>query len=103
MNVKPITPEEAHSKKIESIPPVVIKIFNDFIVENYSQITKTSRVEQKDVVSKIVEELNLTRGEVYSRGYCDVEEIFRRAGWKVFYDKPGYNESYDAFFVFSKV
>jgi len=102
MDVKPITPDEAHVKKIESIPAPVIKIFNDLIVANYSQITKEAHIKQDDAVSKIVEEMDITRHEVYERGYCDVEEIFRKAGWKVMYDKPAYNESYDAFFVFSR-
>jgi len=34
--------------------------------------------------------------------YLDaMERCFQDAGWKVVYDKPGYSESYDAYFTFS--
>ena len=100
--VKPITPAEAHTKKISSIPPEVIQVFNDLIVENYSQISKEATVKQDDAVELITQRMNITSDEVFDHGYCDVEEIFRKAGWKVKYDKPAYCESYDAYFVFSK-
>ena len=45
---------------------------------------------------------DLTRQTVFDNGWLDVEEAHRAAGWRVEYDKPAYNESYDAFFVFSK-
>lgn len=34
------------------------------------------------------------------REHLDVEDVYRAAGWEVTYDKPGYNETYDATFTF---
>ena len=33
----------------------------------------------------------------------DIEPVFEQAGWKVDFDRPGYNEGpYDAYFQFTK-
>jgi hypothetical protein len=32
----------------------------------------------------------------------DVEDVYQKAGWEVEFDKPGYNEDYEANFKFSK-
>lgn len=40
--------------------------------------------------------------EVFKKGWLNVEYLFRAAGWEVQYDKPGYNETYEAYFTFSK-
>ena len=33
----------------------------------------------------------------------DIESIYRADGWGVYYDKPGYNETYTATFEFTKL
>ena len=43
----------------------------------------------------------LKRADVFSNHWLDVEDIYREQGWNVEYDKPTYNETYDAYFVFS--
>jgi hypothetical protein len=43
----------------------------------------------------------LNRNEIFKKGWLDVEEIYGKAGWKVEYDKPGYNEDYAAHFIFT--
>ena len=42
------------------------------------------------------------RQELFDNHYLDIEPAYRNAGWKVEFDKPGYNETYDSYFVFSK-
>jgi hypothetical protein len=44
---------------------------------------------------------DVERGEIFHRGWLDVEDAYRAEGWTVVYDKPGYNESYAASFTFS--
>jgi len=44
----------------------------------------------------------LTRQGMYDKGWMDVEDAYRKAGWDVDFDKPGYNETYEANFTFSK-
>jgi hypothetical protein len=55
---------------------------------------------QKDVVNELVA-LGLKRNEIFKNHWLDVEEIYEEAGWQVAYDKPGYNETYEASFEFT--
>ena len=100
MSVKAIRPEEIKSVWAENIPDVVIEIFNKKIVKNFNGSRAT--VKQNDVVKEIVDALNISRQDVFDKRFLEIETIFEAAGWKVKYDKPGYNEDYDAFFEFIK-
>lgn len=96
----PITPKQAEDKK--TIPDFVIDAFNDMIVKNLRG--NRSYFKQDDVVEEIISYApdGTTEEHVYDKGWLDVEDIYRKAGWLVNYDKPGYNESYDATFTFDK-
>lgn len=109
MPVKPISPKEARIKKQAAIPDFVIEAFNKLIVENMS-VSGTATIQQDAVMDLIMAHSKLetplapeafTRQDVYSRRWLDVEDLYRKQGWNVKYDKPGYNESYNAFFEFS--
>lgn len=91
---RPITPDEVDEGK--HIPAEVIEAFNELIAEG------SGHVKQKDAVARIVQKMGLDSNVVYQRGWLNVEGAYRKAGWKVDYDKPGYNETYDAFFVFTR-
>jgi len=101
--VKPITPEEACKVKKENIPDAVFTAFNTLIAKNFDSKYSAAVVKQKDVVSEIVKNSDITSEEIFNNGYLDIEGIYRKAGWSVKYDKPGYNESYEPFFEFKKV
>jgi hypothetical protein len=98
--VKPITPKQVDSAKQAALPEAVIEIFNAAIAESWDG--RSSTVMQNEVVTKIAKALEISRDQVFKLGYVDVEPIYRKAGWKVKYDKPGYCESYEAYFEFSK-
>lgn len=100
MTVNPITPEEVDDQQITSIPDEVITIFNEMIVENWRG--SYAHVDQNAVVNRIAERMMVSRSHIFDRGWLDVEQLFRNAGWKVMYDKPGYCESYDAYFEFRR-
>ena len=96
--VKPITPEEA-MKARPPIPDFVFKAVNDLIslkARNTAKIT----IKQSEIVNKIIEYRDVPKQEIYDKKWLDFEDIYRDAGWKVTYDKPGYNESYEAYFEF---
>lgn len=98
---KPITPDEAKKQKVTVIPDFVISAFNDLILKNYSG--NSAVVSEKEVVAKILSYgPNTTRKMIYDNHWLDVEDVFREAGWKVYYDKPGYCESYAATFTFTR-
>ena len=97
---QPITPEQVVSKKAELIPGGVIEAFNELITKNFNGSSST--VKQSDAVALIMQKMDCARDKVFSEHWLDVEILFRDAGWRVEYDKPGFNESYDATFKFSR-
>lgn len=104
--VGPITPAEARSRKAESIPPEVFAAFNKLIVHFLSP-TGSATFTQESVIEQILagtfpENYAARRQELFDLGHLDVEDVYRDAGWKVTYDKPGYNETYSATFTFEK-
>lgn len=96
--MEPIRPHEVKEKQIKSIPPEVIKVFNDLIVKHYNG--RSAMIKQDEALSKVMEALSLSSNQVFENKLLDVEDVFRQAGWSVVYDKPGYNESYNAFWTF---
>lgn len=108
MEVKPISPKaliEAR-KKPKFFPPEIIEAFNELITKNFNG--GEARVLQKEIqalaLSKMVKNgRNASSKDIYDNGWMDVEPLFRASGWRVEYDKPGYNDAppYDAFFVFT--
>jgi len=98
-NTAAIRPEEVIQARKESMPDEVIQIFNELITQKFDG--HRAIVHQGAVVKKLGE-LGYGSSEVFRMGWLDVEDIYRQQGWNVVYDKPGYNESYEAYFKFSK-
>jgi len=98
---KPITPEQALNIKEASIPDEVYEAFNELLAEGIS-IEGYCTIYQSEAIDRIQCKLNCERDEVSSKGWLDVETQYIKAGWEVEYDKPGYNENYEAHFKFSK-
>lgn len=95
---KPITPSQVSSSKV--IPPEVIEVFNELIAKNWDG---HEAIVKQDVAARLAaKRLNITTETLFDNHYMDVESTFRKAGWKVEYDKPGYCETYEASFTFSK-
>ena len=99
MATKPITPKEVVSLKKSLIPDAVIESFNELIAESFSN--GHSEFLTKKVVARMVSK-GLKEKDIYANGWLDIEDIFEKAGWKVDYDNPGYNEDYDPSYSFSK-
>lgn len=93
----PMSPAEAMELQVQQIPDEVFIAFNALIAQDLSNGRAT--VKQNDVVARL-EGQGMNRREIYDRHWLDVEDSYRALGWKVLYDKPGYNETYDAFFEF---
>ncbi len=95
--IAPIRPRDIARQKQESFPNEVIEAFNQLIGESFNNGYATIR--QDDAVALMVKK-GLVSKEIYRRGWLNVEDIYRKAGWEVEYDKPAYNESYPATFTF---
>lgn len=106
MEIKPLTPAEVSKYKLTSIPSYVIDAFNKLIIKYWSEPNKQSIVMQDSVVQMIRElasqslGLELTDNFIYDNNMLDIEALYRSKGWTVVYDKPAYNESYEASFTF---
>lgn len=100
-NVKPITPDEVVEHKLREIPDQVVECWNRMIASK-SNGSNTITIMQDDIVSALVAATGVKRQAVFDLGWLDIEDLYRNAGWKVSYDKPGYNESYEAYFEFRK-
>lgn len=105
---KPVTPDEAFKGKVTVIPPEVFDAFNELITQRAGD--STTIVKQNEVSALIAEKIARRTGESFvnvmyqinDNRWLDIEPAYRDAGWVVNYDKPGYNESYEAFWEFRK-
>lgn len=96
--VRPIKPSEVVAKKKKDIPNEVFEAFNELITQNFDGHSAT--IKQDEVVALIVKK-GLKRNAIFNNHWLDVEDVYRAGGWNVVYDKPGFNENYEAFFEFT--
>ena len=96
--VTPIRPDQVEGRKQAAIPVELIAAVNDLIVKNWDG--HQARVLAKDVVAAVAD--TYTAKELYANRWMDFEPTFREAGWEVKYDQPGYNETYDASYQFTR-
>jgi|CXWL01.1.fsa_nt_gi hypothetical protein len=100
--IKPISPDDVAGKKAATIPDVVFEAINDLIVKNWAG-TRATILQSKIVESILNRDDAITEKSIFEHRWLDIEDIYREAGWDVKYDKPAYNESYSATFIFKKV
>lgn len=100
-NSKVISPDEINFE--DSIPEFVIEAVNNILKKEYRGDSVT--ILQKEIMTEVMNlrtDLSLSKEDIYKNHWLDFEPLFRKNGWNVSYDKPGYNESYEARFTFSK-
>ena len=98
--VKPIKPDEIVELKKVVIPTEVIETVNILLAQKFCNGYAT--ILQEDIVDALIVRTGWTSDFIFDNNYLDFEDIYREAGWKVVYDKPGFNEDYDKKFHFSK-
>ena len=103
--VEPIKPDDVLLLKAKIIPPEVIQAFNNLIVKKYDGCS--AYIKQPEVVNEILKLMGMdytveNKSKIFYNHWLDIENFYRKAGWKVLYDTPDYNESGDALFKFSK-
>lgn len=94
---RPITPDEVTQLQRDIFPPEVFETFNQMIAEKL--LDGEAHIRQDDVVEQLAIK-GLERALIFRKGWLNVEEMYREAGWQVRYDKPAYNETGDAYFSF---
>lgn len=104
-SVMPISREEALKIRKENrngIPDLVFEVVNNLLL---TKPWKNNRIiiTQDEILNKLTgdEECGrLSRQTILDKGWLDFEDIYRENGWKVTYDKPGYNDDYRPYFIF---
>jgi len=96
---EPISPCDVPSAKRFLIPDSIIECFNELIVKNFDG--NSSVIYQNQLVDYILKSTNIKREDLFVKNYLDVERLYSDKGWDVYYDKPAYNETYEAHFVFT--
>ena len=94
----PIKPSEVD--KTKTIPEAVFEVFNHLIIEHWNG--NEAVLSQEEVVARAAKALGCERHVLFSRHYLDVEDAYRKVGWDVSYDKPGYSETGPAIFTFRR-
>ncbi len=102
---EPITPKQARERHSVTIPNEVITAINDLLVENASESCTRIVITQDEIISRATflmaeHDKTVSRNDFFDRRWLDFEPIFRKAGWKVEYTRPGYNESFTAYWTF---
>lgn len=103
--MRPVAPSEIGEAKGAFFPPEVIQAFNECITAHFSH--SSANFTQEKVVDRITELMQVKnesfhRSMIFTRGYLNVEAYYEGVGWKVEYDRPGYCETYDANYTFTK-
>jgi hypothetical protein len=103
MAIKPIKPEEILDRKAETIPDAMFQAINELIALKWNG--SSAKFRQDDLIKRYFEitgqdNLESNRQVIFDNHYLDFENIYRKEGWQVYYDKPAYNESYHATFEF---
>ena len=96
--VKPISPKEV----THMIPDFIFEAVNQLIKEKWNG--KSATIKQDEIMDIVSSNDNddprPSHQTVFDNHWLDIEDHYRKAGWKVTYDKPAYYEDYDAFFKF---
>ena len=103
---KPLSPTKL--LKNVKIPDKMILAANELLVENMGNSGRLTftYMELKARYRMLVAGATSTEGErnnvKVKTQWLDIEDTFRQAGWHVKCDSPGFNESYDGYFIFEK-
>jgi hypothetical protein len=100
--VKAFSPQDLDDNPEVRFPDFVIEAFNNVIQRNYRNGWS------KFVISEVAAEIRklsptpLQDRTISKNGWFDIEPLYRKQGWKVEYDSPGFNESYEGNYTFRK-
>lgn len=89
----PISPKEAAAKP--AIPDFVFEAVNSFL--NGGPVTFTMNA----LIRRMVLPSDVKRHDIFEKSWLDFEPAYRAKGWRVDFDKPGFNESYEANWTFT--
>ena len=96
---KPISPGDMAGLEGTFVPDEVIEATNQLIAEKWNGYSATI------LMSELCERAR-TIMQIPNRNFkskeLDIKYVFRKAGWDVEFNRPGFNEAYAANWVFTK-
>lgn len=108
---RPITPDEIPAMKLLIIPHFVVEAVNHLLTIKACG-NQPICLYQDEILEEAMCRANVDRTpdneglivpqHFFARGWLNIEDLYREAGWNVTYDKPGFNESYKASFTFKR-
>lgn len=96
--INPVSPEGLDDLRREMIPSEVFETFNRLLGEK--AINGYAVIRQDEVVTALTER-GLERENIFRKGWLNIESLYEANGWKVVYERPGYNETGHSYFTFS--
>lgn len=97
--ILPITPAEILADLPNIIPSFVFEAVNNLLKKKFRGGPVT--IKQDAIMDEIAKlQSTYTRQEIYDNKWMDFESVYADYGWIVKYDKPGFRETYDAYFEF---
>ncbi len=108
--VEPVTFEQVHQAWLDrEIPDYVIEAFNQQLMENYAKNrAQTIYIDQDNVVTRILGVahntygISITREQVFNQHMLDIENVYRKYGWKVQHFKRSL-EGKSSYFEFQRL
>lgn len=108
MDIKPFSPAEAKDAKSSHLPRELLQAVNELLAERYKDYGSI-HIKLKDVKARCEKILGIDEMfsgvspmDAWPEGVWDFEPVYRKAGWRVNYDGPGYDESYDGYYIFDQ-
>lgn len=99
--IKPISPNEIQESLADIIPPEIVMAVNNLLKKKFRGNSVT--IYQKEIEAEVFKiNPKMTSEMIYDNHWMDFEPLFVAQGWDIEYDKPGYNESYEAYFIFTR-
>lgn len=105
MSSKPIRPSEVKEHFDNNFPSFIIDAINDVIKESYRPNSKKFDVKLSVVKNKIITAISNYNDEFnasyqFKDYFLDFENLYKKFGWKVSFDKATYGDSYESFYTF---
>lgn len=111
LKLKPISYSEAQEHYVNSFPKEVFIATNKLLKEKFISPDKSIRITRNELLKELYNlykiEPENDDNQYYLRNLpletkdINIEDVYNQRGWKVVYDKPGYNETYDGFWIFT--
>lgn len=92
--IRPIRPTEISKEGV--IPEFVIEVVNTML--NEKSTGKGEITLMQDEIKKRVQAATTLD---FDFDWLNFETLYEAYGWRVYYDKPGYGDTFDAFFKFT--